>query len=545
MLLVVSADQAVLNSRATPALLGLLNQLEGKRRWAEKGTQLHFEATNHNLSIIQRLPGVEVRNTDAFDVGEPKAALKAYQPVMDPPPYPHQLEALRRMRTQRSFGLFMEQGTGKTRVTIDRIGELFCAGEITGVLIITKKGVHRQWIEEELVLWLKGVPWIGQFWPLNELDRALPGHLQFIAINIDAVRTPRGMEMAQKFCKLHAPKMMIVVDESQDIKDYRTSRHKACQHLKQFARYRTICTGTPIAKDLTDEWAQLKWLDEGIIGVKYITTFRREYCIMGGFEGRVVVAHKNIEKFKAQAAPYIYRVTRQEIGMLPPQYARWHYTLTKDQLALMRSLRKELEGQLADGTVVSAANAVSALVKFQQVSSGFLINEGIVHRIMPIERNPKIQGALEYLDCSDNSAIVWFRFREEAAMLAEAFNKSGVSFVEYHGGINDDDRVKAVKVFKTEDGPKVFLANPQSGGTGLNLQGRCRRALYFSNSFKAIDRWQSQDRIDRIGATGPITFTDMVAHGSLDNYILKNIQKKKNLSDMALSEVKIALEELG
>jgi hypothetical protein len=552
MLLRISGETAVLHSPATPRLLGVLQRLEGRRRWLVCNKQLQLEGTPHNISVLQELPGLVVERSEPRAVPSPsRPALPAYQPLAEPPLYPHQLRALAQMRLRPTFGLFMEQGTGKTRVIVDRLGELHAAGEVTGVLVVSKKGVHRQWIEAEVPTWFNA-PFTGQFWPVKKIDPPTAGKLAWFGINIDGLaRSKEGLQRVTEFCRQHPGKLAIVWDESQDGKDWRTSRHKVMMAIKPHSSFRFIATGTPIAKDLTDEWVQLKWLDEPILGVKYVTTFRREYCIMGGFEGRQVVGHRNIARFKELTAPATFRATKEEIGLLPKQFNIWPYDLTPKQLAMMRSLKSELEAVLDNGELVTAANAVSALSKFQQVASGFLIGENSeAHEVMPLARNPKLTAAIDWVNADDGAAIVWFRFREEARMLAHAFAEAGISYVEYHGGVKDKDRERAKQLFLTEGGPKVFLANPQSAGTGLNLQGRCARALYFSNSFNSIDRWQSEDRIHRIGTKAICVYTDMVAKGSLDAYILRNLRKKKGLSDMVLGtslrveDVKEALEEL-
>ncbi len=61
-------------------------------------------------------------------------------------PFAHQVEAVKFVSTHPfEFCLFMEQGTGKTKTTIDIVENLFLAGAIKQVLIIAPNGVHRQW----------------------------------------------------------------------------------------------------------------------------------------------------------------------------------------------------------------------------------------------------------------------------------------------------------------------------------------------------------------------------------------------------------------
>ena len=45
-------------------------------------------------------------------------------------PYEHQQEVFDASWDSRSWALFLEMGTGKTKVTIDTIAKLYCDGEI-------------------------------------------------------------------------------------------------------------------------------------------------------------------------------------------------------------------------------------------------------------------------------------------------------------------------------------------------------------------------------------------------------------------------------
>ncbi|MCI0551076.1 MAG: hypothetical protein L0287_08975, partial [Anaerolineae bacterium] len=88
---------------------------------------------------------------------------------------------------------------------------------------------------------------------------------------------------------------------------------------------------------------------------------------------------------------------------------------------------------------------------------------------------------------------------------------------------------------------RFFVSNPAAGGVGLNLQGKCQNVIYYSNSFDALHRWQSEDRTHRMGTQGSVTYFDLVASRSIDRLILRNLRDKKSVSDLTLDDIRRAL----
>ena len=114
-------------------------------------------------------------------------------------PYQHQYNVFMKSRDKESYALFMEQGTGKSKVILDNIAYLFRAGKIDSVIIAAPKGVYRNWINQEYEIHMPDD--VQEFtdtelWsPLltkKNLDRLSnflsPSHrLKFFVINIEAI----------------------------------------------------------------------------------------------------------------------------------------------------------------------------------------------------------------------------------------------------------------------------------------------------------------------------------------------------------------------
>lgn len=529
-------------TRATPKLLAILGGMEGRRTWAKDGKSLRVEATTHNIRTIISMGDVDIEN-DGDNIHPEMEQFVAHSPYYEKTQsMPHQIRCRDKMIGKKVFGVFYEQGLGKTKTLLDKAGELYCAGKITGLIVVSVKGVSNQWVMSQAPQHLN-CEWSGAVWPCKSEQLPKNG-LQILGFNYDGLASKRGMLLALEFCEKNNKRLMIVADESQCIKNINSKRYEAMDEIKPFSEYRFLSTGTPIAKDLIDEWAQLKWLDESILGQKYVTTFKRTYCLMGGFSGKSIIGYNNINDFKEKTLPYTMRVTKEEIGLLPKQYDIWSIDLLPEQKKAIKQIKDDLEITIREQTI-DVPTAVVALSKISQIGSGFMIDpEKKTHMIVPPKDNPRVNAMSEWVSSDDGKAIVWFRFKMDAKLICQRLEQDGVSFVEYHGGVNDADRQKAIESFMSDDGAKILVANPMSASTGLNLQGKTNRALYYTNSYRSVDRWQSEDRIHRIGMVGIIVITDLIAKGSIDTAILANLRKKTGVSQMALGDLIRIIEEI-
>ena len=460
-------------------------------------------------------------------------------------PRDYQLENFERFKGKRVFAIFSEPGTGKTKTLIDIACYRWSRNLITGLLVLSSpKGVHAQWIEEQIPLhiWVT-VPFRAAYWngrkPPQWIDHTTTGELQVFSGNIDMLNSELGREVLGRFAHVHRDKLMIVVDESDCIKNWSAKRSKRLRLLAHNygVTQRAIMTGTPIAKDLTDEWSQFYFLDPGIIGFKYKTAFQAQYCIMGGFENRHVIGHRNIEQFKIATTPYIFRATKEQLHLPPKIYDTLAFDLTADQKRMIKEIRTTCMAALDEGgdPYVLASTAVTALMRMQQISCGFAPGEVSV----PIE-NPRMAALKELLEqYGDHKVVIWCRFRHDVEHVASQLENAA----RIDGSMSDKARSDAKALFIGEPLFRYLIATPDAAGRGLDgMQHVCSRAIYYSNSFNAIARWQSEDRIHRIGQNQTASYIDLVARGSPDRHILANLKAKKSLSELVLDDIKAIIK---
>jgi SNF2 family DNA or RNA helicase len=204
---------------------------------------------------------------------------------------------------------------------------------------------------------------------------------------------------------------------------------------------------------------------------------------------------------------------------------------------MLKEIKRELITEIESGELVVASTAAVAVMKMYQITCGFLIDDDkTVHPLFKKpQENPRMAALLDLVDSmGDLKITIWAKHIADIETILEMLGDKAVG---YYGATKDKDREIAVKEF-TDPNSKIqyFVSNPASGGTGLNLQACCNRAIYYSNSDNSIQRWQSEDRIHRIGGSGSVIYTDLIAKGGIDRKILNRLAAKKAISEMAIGE---------
>lgn len=543
-----------IGSKTPKELLSFYKRFEGRKRFLKNGG-FEFESTQHNISLwLNYFPNTNIIKNE--EVNEFEEIIKdkinlRNKFIFKTNPYPHQRAGLEKFKNLSTIAILAEMGTGKSKLMIDIMGYKYCSGEIDAAIVLSPKGVHNQWVEKQIPEHMSdNVPVASWAWDKSKAAKKdyeemlkKKDSLQIVTMNLDAIKTVDGFELLNKFIDLHKGKVAIVIDEAHNIKNGQAQRTKKALALGDKCKVRAIMTGSPIAKNITDMYSQYKFLSDKIIGTKYFTSFKSMYCEQrwNGF-GHEVIGAKNLDKLYARIDPYTLRATKSELDLPPKIYDTYPFEMHDDQKKAYKEIKKQFMTEILNsqdkGEKISVTNAASAITRLQQISSGYLPKEdGTIHEF----KNARLDALKALIENIEGKVIIWARFNHDIDVICKAFGKEAVA---YNGKTSDDDRKIAVDKFLDPDSEvRFFVSNPEAGGTGLNLQGLCTTAIYYTNSYNAVSRWQSEDRIHRVGTKSAITYFDIVARGSVDTKILANLKGKKALSDLALDEVRKMFED--
>ena len=460
-------------------------------------------------------------------------------------PYKHQFDAFMISKDKESYALFMEQGTGKSKVIIDNFAYLFRKGKIDTVVIAAPKGVYRNWIASEyethmpddvreftkLQIWspaetISNIDNLVEF--LKESNK-----LRFFVVNIEALSTEKGKNYVHRL--LNTGKSFFVIDESSNIKNRTARRTKNCHKLYKLAKYRRILTGTPVTQGPLDLWSQMHFLDPYILQNSFYA-YRNTFCVIRRRRLTThtfdeVVGYQRLEELQEILKPYSFRVTKEECLDLPPKVkVIRHVEMTPEQKRMYVTLKKRAIVELEREKIVSAPLIITRILRLQQILCGFIKYDNGTEEVIEGE-NPRIQELLDVIEETQGNIIIWATYRNSIKLIRDSIAKVyGASKVAtFFGDTESEERQEIVKNFQSGE-IRFFVGQPRTGGYGITLTN-AKTVIYFNNTYDMEVRLQSEDRAHRIGQKDKVTYIDFVCPNTLDEKIIQVLNNKKKLAD--------------
>ena len=467
-------------------------------------------------------------------------------------PYKHQSETLNLSAYRTLFALFLEMGLGKSKILLDNAALLFEEQKISGLLIITPKGNLRNWdvheitkhlperINRKVVVWQPNhtKKWLQEFEKMTKEDST--GTLNILLVNVEAFATLKACKFVEEFLVTHD--VMMVIDESTTIKNPKAKRTKHLIKLAPLADYRRILTGFPITKAPLDLYSQCYFLSPNLLGFSSYYAFRARYAItqarrMGRHSFQQIIGFQKLEELQEIIKDFSIRKRKDECLDLPEKvYMKRNVELTNEQKIAYTTMKQQAL-MVLDEELFSTMNVLTQLMRLQQVVAGSLRNEKGETITL---KNNRIQAVLDLLEETSGKVIIFAIFQTDIQELekaiAEKFGENSVA--SYYGKTPQAKRQMIIDTFQDPASElRYFVSNPQTGGRGITLTA-ANTMIFYSNSYDLELRVQAEDRIHRIGQECSCTYIDLVAKGTVDEQILKNLLNKIKISNEILGEVR-------
>ncbi|NRS89626.1 ERCC4-related helicase [Flavobacterium sp. 7E] len=322
----------------------------------------------------------------------------------------------------------------------------------------------------------------------------------------------------------------VVLDESQAIKNPNSKRYKAVRLLHSYNKI--ALTGTPIENNTFDLYAQLNFLNPGLLG--NMSHFKTNFSDAIDKE-KDVDASLLLGKI---IAPFMLRRTKEQVATELPEKTESiiFCEMEKEQRKVYDTFKNKYRDYLLNkidenGVEKSQMYILDGLTKLRQICNSTAL--------IPSEEDfgnysVKLESLIENIKekTGNHKILVFSQFVKMLQIVKTRLEEEHITF-EYLDGqtTNRQDRVEN---FQNNAAVRVFLISLKAGGTGLNLT----EADYVF----IIDPWwnpavenQAIDRCYRIGQTKKVMAYRMICKDTIEEKIVSLQQKKKNVASSIIS----------
>ena len=325
----------------------------------------------------------------------------------------------------------------------------------------------------------------------------------------------------------------VVLDESQAIKNPSSKVTKAACLLN--AKNRLCMSGTPLQNNTFDIFAQMNFLNPGLLGS--MEFFRNEFATpIDKFGEQVQKDHLRKLLF-----PFILRRTKEQVAKDLPEKTETilFCEMEKEQReiyeAYRNSFRDKILGEIdQQGINKSQLTILQGLMKLRQIcDSPAILNEEDKYPNHSIKLEELTREITENI--GEHKALVFSQFLGMLALIKKKLTEDEIPFEYFDGSTSAIDREKAIQNFQNNDVCRVFLISLKAGGVGLNLTA--------ADYVYIVDPWwnpaveqQAIDRTHRIGQTKNIFAYRMICIDTIEDKILQLQERKRKLASELIAD---------
>jgi len=422
-------------------------------------------------------------------------------------------------------------GLGKSVITLTALFDLCLDSfEIGRVLIIAPLRVARSTWPEEIRKWdhLRGLTYSVAVGSEAERKSALRQSVSLHIINRENV------QWLVEQSGLPFDYDMIVVDELSSFKSYQAKRFRSLMKVRPTIKRIVGLTGTPSANGLMDLWAEFRLLDLGKRLGRFITHYRDEFFLPDKRNRQQIFTYKP----KPGAEDEIYRrITDITISMKSTDFLHMQECVMNEVIVefspteqeVYARMKQDLIVQLRDGEI-DAVNAAALSGKLCQMANGAVYGED--HQAVAFH-DRKLDALEDLLEAANgNPVLIAYWFRHDLDRIRNWFTvreiQTGKDIADWNAG----------KI-------PVAVIHPASAGHGLNLQAGGSTLIWFGLTWSLELYQQTNARLWRQGQQNTVVIHHIITKGTIDEQIMKALQRKDKTQAALIDAVKANLEVVG
>ncbi len=325
----------------------------------------------------------------------------------------------------------------------------------------------------------------------------------------------------------HSGPDLIILDEAQRIKNWKTKTAKAVKKLS--SEYALVLTGTPLENKIEELHSIIEYIDRFKLGPLFHFIHNHQIIDDNG----KVVGYKKLNQINKTLETVLLRRNKQEIIEQLPE------RIDKNFFVEMTDEQRKIHDDYYDGVcrLVNKWRRFGFLIDNDRkklliflncmrmvCDSTFILDQITRH-------DNKIDELMillkEILEKKENKIVVFSQWERMTRLVAQELDSIDIEYEYLHGGIPSVKRKDLIDNFHNDSNSRVFLST-DAGGVGLNLQ--C--ASYLVNldlPWNPAVLEQRIARIHRIGQKNHVNIVNFISKNSIEERILNLIGFKKSV----------------
>ncbi len=419
--------------------------------------------------------------------------------------YPHQVEGLAFLLGRRRSILADDMGLGKTRQSVLAMTHAEPDGPW---LVICPASVKHNW-EREIHIVLPEAP-VHIVGPAPPPDPAYSG---WVVINYDLLKRNIPHLLTHRWRGL-------VFDEAHYLKNHTSQRSRLSRRLVSETEGDPVVhalTGTPLTNRPRDLFPLLQLVDHSL-GRSFFG-FAKRYCAAekNDYGYWVTAGASHLEELAVQLHGIMLRRRKEEVLHLPPKVRSWIDVDIPEKAR--EALNDAVRSFLGDARTEPARDQRGRRTGIGQLSSA----RRKLAAVKGTHTQEYDQGAVD----QGEKVLVFSAFNNPLTRFTRHFGEAAVTIT---GETPVEDRQGLVDRFQNDDDVRVYIGQIHAGGTGVNLTA-ARQVVFNDLDWVPSNHWQAEDRAYRIGQTGTVSVTYMVAGGTIEEFVRTVLQRKSRIVD--------------
>ncbi len=463
-------------------------------------------------------------------------------------------------RKDRGTCLFMEMGTGKTRVMVEVIDAVRAQEPLRLGLIVAPLSVMHVWIEnwydwsDEPVLFVD-LHETGPAGLRKAYKLAKGGQLVICLINYEAtwqfghkrierIRNKKPVRILEPVdTTLFDVKWdFIIADESTAIKNPSAKVTKFfISKLAPMARYKYALTGSAYLKRPLDVYTQIKFVSGTAYMPQTYTQFKYMYSIPHPEIRGAILGYKNLRELVARMARCCVLLKKEEVLDLPPTLHETRIvTLPPKVKALYDTVRNEQYAELEElenaGKTITVAHVFAVQRKLLQIASGFVIPDATDEELAEKKKavplvlhSEKVNEILEILDQRGGKpTVVVTQSNCMEDMLVRAVRKQ-FNFTPkvLNGSVKGAEARHNMIAEAAKD--MVFIVKEAVGCEGTDMK-YADMTIWAEHAPNTSDYVQMMSRNHRGGQTKKITYVHILANVNAEKRVMKILANDQDVA---------------